>query len=69
MGVSHLKSIFSAQQVSSIAEIIKIAGFFPRFVDQEGNESLLKEVSTHELLATLQYFQKDKSPDPDGWPI
>ena len=33
MGFNHFKSIFSAQQVSSIGEIIKIAGFFPRFVD------------------------------------
>lgn len=29
MGVNHFKRIFSAQQGPSIAEIIKVAGFFP----------------------------------------
>lgn len=53
MGVNHFKSIFAARQGSSIAEIIKIAGFFPCFVEQEGNDSLLKELMTFEFLATL----------------
>ena len=69
MEVNHFKSIFVAQQGSSIAEIIKIAGFFPHFVGQEENDSLLKEVTMFELLATLQSFQRDKIQGPNGWPI
>ena len=67
MGVNHFKSIFAAQQGTSIAEIVKIAGLFPHFVDQEGNETLRKEAFASELLAILQSFQKDKMSDPDGW--
>lgn len=69
MGVNHFKNIFSAQQGTSIAEIVKIVGLFPHFVDDEGNDSLRKEVSALELIVTLQYLQKDKSSGPDGWPV
>ena len=44
MGVNHFKSIFIAQQGTSIADIVKITGFFPRFVSQDRNETLRKEV-------------------------
>ena len=43
-----------------------MAGFFPQFVDQEGNDSLLRQVTTLEILATLQSFQRDKFPSLDG---
>lgn len=56
MGVNHFKSIFSAQQGTSIAEIVEIARLFPHFDDGDGNETLRKEVSTLKLLATLQSF-------------
>lgn len=46
MGVNHFKRIFAAQQGTSIAKIVKIAVLLPQFVDQEGNETLKKEVST-----------------------
>ena len=69
MGVNHFKSIFAAQQGTSIAYIVKIVGLFPHFVDQDGNETLRKEVSALKLLATLQSFQKDTSLGPDGWPV
>ena len=56
MGVEHFKSIFAAQQGTSIIKIVKIARIFPRFVEQDGNESLMKDVMTLKLLATLQSF-------------
>lgn len=46
LGVKHFKSIFSAQQGTSIAEIVKIAGLFPSFIDQEGNDNLIIMVTT-----------------------
>ena len=45
MGVNHFKRIFSAQQGSSIAKTIKVATVFPCFVDDDRNESLLREAS------------------------
>ena len=40
---------------------------FPRFVAEEDNGDLMKEVSEDELKEVLGSFQKDKSPGPDGW--
>lgn len=40
---------------------------FPRFVEDEGNRFLMREVSEEELKEVLNSFQKDKSPGPDGW--
>lgn len=53
----------------SISEIIKMAGYFPRFVDHQTNESLMQKISAAKLLSTLKTFQRDKSPGPNGWPI
>lgn len=36
MGVKHFKILFAAQQGTSIAEIIRIAGLFSQFVNQMG---------------------------------
>lgn len=68
-GVNHFKRIFSNPGGTSIAEIVKIAGHFPSFVNDEENENLRSEIMASELLSTLHTFQRDKSPDPDGWPI
>lgn len=69
MGVRHFWKLFEAQEGTSIAEVIQLLRLFPRFVDQDGNDSLMKEVSDSELLATLKSFQCDKSLGPDGWPM
>ena len=42
---------------------------FPRFVDEEENGVLVKELSEEELKEVMGSFQKDKSPGPDGWTI
>ena len=69
IGVNHFKRIFSNPRGTSIAEVVKIASLFPSFVDDVENENLRREISTSELLSTLHTFQRDKSPDSDGWPI
>ena len=69
MGVRHFKILFEAPASTFIAEVIRMDGFFSRFIDQEGNNSLMKQVSDADLLATLKTFQHDKSPGPDGWPV
>lgn len=38
-------------------------------MEQDEEEELSKEVTLDELEATLKWFKKDKSPDPDGWTI
>jgi len=69
MGINHFESLFKAQEESSIAEIVRVAGFFPRFVMEEDNRMLMGEIEEAELGRVLQSIQRDKSPGPDGWPI
>lgn len=69
LGVEHFLSLFKAQEEASIAEIIRIVGFFPRFLEDVDNNMLMEEVSVEELGMVLQSFQKDKSLGPDGWSI
>eukprot|EP00253_Pinus_taeda_P012560 PITA_12560 len=44
-------------------------GHFPRFLDHESADELSGPVTIEELEQTLKWFQKDKSPGLDGWPI
>lgn len=48
---------------------MRVAELFPRFVDEDEAEELIKDISLEELEATIKCFQKDKSPGPDGWTI
>jgi len=68
-GVDHFQNLFRAPNQANIAEVIRLAQKFPRFVDEEGNRRLMAVISEEELKAVLGSFQKDKSPGPDGWSI
>lgn len=46
---------------------IRIAWNFPRFVDLDSVEDLIKLDTMGELDSTLKCFKKDKSQGPDGW--
>jgi hypothetical protein len=49
-GVHHLSSQFKVESKSTIDVIVRVASFFPRFIDQEENRSLMAEISKEELL-------------------
>jgi hypothetical protein len=69
MGIEHFRDLFKVQEGSSIAEIVQVARLFPRFVEEEDNQSLMAVVTEKELLEVIHSFQKGKIPGPDGWPI
>jgi hypothetical protein len=69
MGKIHFQSLFKADRRVNIVDIIRLDLYFPSFVNEEGNQDLFAEVTEVELKETLQSFQKDKSPGPDGWTI
>ena len=68
-GVNHFQQLFKAPPQASIEEVTRLSHMFPRFVDEEDNRDLLKELTEEELKDVLGSFQKDKSPGPDGWTI
>jgi len=68
-GVNHFQNLFRAPNQANIAEVIRLAQKFPRFVDEDGNRELMAAISEEELKTVLGSFQKDKSPGPDGWSI
>jgi hypothetical protein len=69
MGKNHFQSLFKADRNVNIPEIIKVALYLPSFVNEQGNQDLFVEVTEEEVKETLQIFQKDKIPGPDGWTI
>eukprot|EP00253_Pinus_taeda_P008946 PITA_08946 len=66
MGKNHFKSLFSDPGGVSLAEIIRTAQSFPRFVEREEAEDLFQEVSKEEVESTIKSMAKDKSPGSDG---
>jgi hypothetical protein len=69
MGKNHFQKLFKGDRTTNLVDIIKLALYFPSFVDEENNQNLFAEVTESELKDTMQSFQKDKSPGPDGWNI
>jgi hypothetical protein len=68
-GKNYFQNLFKADNQATIEEVVKVAQFFPRFVEEEENSFLMKEITEKELLEVLHSFQKDKSPGPDDWTI
>lgn len=69
LGNSHFRKLFKAPPGVSLAEIVRIAGHFPRFVDVDTTEELTSPVTQAKLEGTLKWFKKDKSSGSDGWTI
>jgi hypothetical protein len=69
LGKNYFQNLFKAENRASIEEVVKVAQYFPSFVEEEENRFLMEEVTEKELLEVLHSFQKDKSPGLDGWTI
>jgi hypothetical protein len=69
LGKIHFHSLFKADGRENITDIIRLALYFPSFVDEEGSRELFVEFIEFALKDTLQSFQKDKIPGPYGWSI
>ena len=69
MGRNHFQKLFSDQGESTLAEVIRTAQCFPRYVEVEEAESLMGEVTKEEVESIIKSMAKDKSPGLDGWPI
>jgi len=69
LGRSHFQSLFKCDPRISIVEVIRLALFFPSFVDKENNKDLMAEVTEVELKEIIFSIQKEKIPGLDGWTI
>lgn len=69
LGTTHFQKLFKEPPGYNLAEIIQVAGHFPRFVNQETADEITTPITREELEETLKWFQKEKSPRRDGWPI
>jgi hypothetical protein len=69
IGKDYFQSLFKANQRVSMADIVRMALFFPRFVGKDENIFLIEEVTEEELKEVLHNFQKDEIPGPNGWTI
>lgn len=69
LGTFHFKQLYKTPPIASLVEIVRVAQFFPWFVDMEDVVDLNKAVTLGELEATLKLFKKYKTLGPDGWTI
>eukprot|EP00253_Pinus_taeda_P003725 PITA_03725 len=69
LGKTHFQNLFTAQGGITLAEIIRTAQCFPRFVEEEEAGSLMEVVTKEEVEHVIKSMAKDKSPSPDGWTI
>eukprot|EP00253_Pinus_taeda_P002123 PITA_02123 len=69
LGTSHFRSLFRSPLEANLADIIQVAGLFPRMVGEEEEIELSAPATLEELEGVLRWFKKDKSPGPDGWTI
>lgn len=69
LGTSHFQNLFIAPQEVNLADIIHVAGLFPRYVGEEEENELIAPVTLEELEGVLKWFKKDKISGLDGWPI
>jgi hypothetical protein len=65
MGVSHFKRIYYEPTTVDIVEIIRLASYFLRFIDEQSNEELMCVINKDELKSVVGSF--DKNPSPNGW--
>jgi len=66
LGNTHFKQLFKAPPRTPLADIIRIAGHFPRFLEPDMKEDIIKAITMGELESTLKWFKKYKSL---GWSV
>jgi hypothetical protein len=66
---SHLQNPLRANNQANITDVVRLAQFFPSFVNEEENRSLMVEVTDSELQEVLHNFQKNKCHGLDGWTV
>lgn len=60
MGNTHFKQLYKAPLGTSLADIIRILGHYPRFVEPDLKLDLIKPVTMGELEGTLKWFKNSK---------
>eukprot|EP00253_Pinus_taeda_P008825 PITA_08825 len=69
LGQRHFQRIFTDPGEVNIAEVLRTAQCFPRFLEEDEATDLAGPVSKEEVEAAMKCMGKDKSPGPDGWTI
>eukprot|EP00253_Pinus_taeda_P022219 PITA_22219 len=69
LGLRHFQKIFSDPGEDTIAEAMRTAQCFPRFIEGDEAEDISGPVSKEEVEAAMKTMGKEKSPGPDGWTI
>jgi hypothetical protein len=65
----YFRNFYKARDDSFNSEKIEVTELFPRMVQTEDIDLLMKPVSADEIKNVLKLFQRDKSPGPDGWTV
>ena len=69
LGEKHFSEMFKDDGGTNIGDQLKVIKLFPSFISKEDAIVFTSEVTLVEVEGALKGFKRDKSPDPDGWPI
>ena len=69
MGVRHFKIIFSDDNQTTIFAQLNVIKLYPSYFSPEERSNFNSKVTLLEIERALKYFNKDKSPGPDGSPV
>lgn len=61
MGTRYFSQIFREPREATIAEVLHMAGTFPRFVEEEEEETVNKPVMLGEIEVLQKWFRKTKA--------
>ena len=67
--LQHFVDLFKDDGCTNIVDQLKVVSLFPSFVKEEERGFFFSEVTLSEVEEVLKGFKKDKSADPDGWPV
>ena len=67
--VNHFNMIFVEDERVSVAQMIRLIGHYPTYVNGQKKIEIVEEITLGMLEETIQSLQKDKSLGPDGWPV
>jgi len=60
--LEHFGDVYKEDSKATFVQVVKMTTFFPSFVNDMSNESLMEVVAKEDLQVVLHSFQKNRSP-------
>ena len=69
LGELHFSELFKDDGNTSIVDQLKVINLFLSFVQEDEVGIFLSNITLSKVEGALKGFERDKSPEPDGWTV